>query len=849
MFTKRGPVARRSAVLAGVAFGALSLAVAAAAQAETVDVSADDAGQQVTDVIVTGSRTAGRTVQNSAAPVDVISGTTLTNTGASSTLEALNRLLPSFNVPALVQPDLGSIVRGGQLRGLDPAYTLVLINGKRRHTTSVVNEDGFAGSVAADLALIPAGAIQRVEVLRDGASAVYGSDAIAGVINIILKDGKSPSSFSVQTGQTYEGDGAVSIIRGNHSFALGDRGHLSVAGEFSVQSRAVRNFPLKSTYLIYPALNAAGQPVRLGVNNSLPAGATADPREATRDNQPWKNAGQHRFNTGSASFDFGYDMTPTTELYAFGTYAHRKAWATQNFRPANTIFINNPGLLSVYPDGFTPFEVTEEDDFGLTGGIKGEHAGWNWDLSTTYGQDKIDVYTANTANYSLTYPNAQTGFYIGQRFYSNLTTNLDLNRSVALGGHDFSWSVGLQQQHETAKLKAGEPLSYFGSGSSALTGYQPVDAVDETRDSYAAYTALSTYITPKWFIDGAVRYEHYSDFGDSTTGRLSSRYDFTPNFAVRGTVSNGFHAPSLVTASYSNTSDHAGVPYRLAQPDSAAARALGAQPLKPEESTNYSLGFTANPGWGVRLALDAYQIEVKHQIGASSNIGIDRSSGVAVDGTGRPLTPAQVTYIDSLLQGAGFAAGTDIVVHYFTDVGDTRTRGVDFTAEANSRFNWGNIRWSFAANFNKIDVTRISPVPTALQNLPNIGTLSTASQYNLRHRAPHDKQVLGAVFDRGPWTVDLREVRYGELTRYSSVLGAEYKLDATFVTDLSVAYQVNDHLRLTATANNLFDEKPQRVPQNTRTAASLAQYEYAWDNSGPVGLLGGVYSVRLDYSF
>ncbi len=836
----------RQTVLRGVAFTAFSLSIAGGVQAEEAGEARPD---QVADVIVTGTRSTGRTVQNSAAPVDVISAAALANTGAGTTLEALDRLLPSFNVPALVQPDLGSIVRGGQLRGLDPAYTLVLVNGKRRHTTSVVNEDGFAGSVAADLALIPAGAIQRIEVLRDGASAVYGSDAIAGVINIILKDENSPSTLSVQTGQTYEGDGAVSIVRGNHAFALGDRGHLAVAGEFTAQSRAVRNFPLKSSYLIYPALNAAGQPVRLGVNNSLPAGASPDPREATRDDTPWKNAGQHRFNTGAASFDFGYELTPQTELYAFGSYAQRKAWATQNYRPANTVFINNPGLLSVYPDGFTPFEVLEEQDFSLTGGVHGERAGWNWDLSTTYGQDRIDVYTANTANYSLTYPGAPTGFYIGQRFYSNLTTNLDLSRAVSLGGHDFEWSAGAQHQHERAELKAGEPLSYFGSGSSALTGYNPLDAVNQTRDSHAIYTALSTYVTPQWFVDGAVRYEHYGDFGDSTTGRLSSRYDFSPVFAVRGTVSNGFHAPSLVTASYSNTSDHAGVPYRLAQPDSAAARALGAQPLRPETSVNYSLGFTVTPRPGVRLALDAYQIEVKHQIGASSNIGIDRTSGIAVDGSGRPLTLEQVDHIESLLQGAGFAPGTDLVVHYFTDVGDTRTRGVDFTAEADSRFDWGHVRWSFAANFNSIDVTRISPVPEALRDLPNIGVLSTAAQYNLRHRAPHDKQVLGVVVDRGPWTIDLREVRYGRLTRYSSVLGGEYRLDASFVTDLSVAYQVNDHVRVTAVASNLFDVKPQRVPQNTRTAASLAQYEYAWDNSGPVGLLGGSYALRLDYSF
>ncbi|MFT4090487.1 MAG: TonB-dependent receptor [Asticcacaulis sp.] len=827
---------------------AIGLLVAVPAYADDFAADAADHDADVTQVVVTGTRATGRTVQNSAAPIDVISSRDLANTGQTTVLESLNRLLPSLNVPAQVQPDIGSIVRGAQLRGLDPAYTLVLVNGKRRHTTANVNEDGFAGSVATDLGLIPAGSIARIEVLRDGASAVYGSDAIAGVINIILKDADSPGGISIQTGKTYEGDGASNIVRFNHGFRLGDRASLAIAAEVAHQDRTIRNFPLKDSYLIYPAIDSNGNPVRLGTNNSLPAGTTADPREATRDDRAWINAGQRRFTVGSVSYNFDYDLGGGTEFYSFGTYAQRKAHAGQNFRPANTVFIQNPSLLNTYPDGFTPFEVTDEVDIAATVGLQGQTANWNWDLSTTFGSDKIDASVRNSANYSLPGTNAQTVFHVGQHFYSNQTTNLDLARQLTFAGHEFDFSFGLQHRHERAKLKAGEPLSYFGLGSNAIRGYQPVDAYDNKRDSWGAYTGLATNITPKWFLDGAVRYENFDDFGDSTTGRLSTRYDFTPAFALRATVSNGFHAPNLVTQSYSNTSDQAGLANRLAQPDSAAALALGSTPLKPEESTNYSVGLTWNPFGTVRLAVDAYQVEVRHQIGGSPRVGINRSSGTAVDANGVALTPAQEAYIDGLLQQAGFAAGSSLIVRYFTDIGDTRNTGVDFTAEATTLTDWGRFRWTFAANYNEVDITRISGTPAALQSLPNIGSLSLANQYNLKYRAPNDKQVFGVTFDRGAWTVDFRTTRYGKLTRYAASSG-EYKLDASYIADLNVAYAVSDKLRVTLSANNLFDEYPQKVPVAARTAASLAQYEDAWDNTGPVGLSGGSYNIRLDYNF
>ena len=847
---KPGPAPRLQRLSQAVSLAVLVLAAPGAAHAQAVPGGDGVPGASPLDtVIVTGARGAGRTVANSAAPIDVLSAQQLLATGKLNLLEALDTALPSFNLPARVQPDLGSIVRAGQLRNLDPSHTLVLVNGKRRHTTAIVNEDGFPGSVATDLALIPTGAIARVEILRDGASAIYGSDAIAGVINIILKS-DDKGSFSTQLGSTYDGDGSNGSARIGGT-RLGEHGFAHFGAEVQRQGIAVRNFGLNPAYLSYPAVrNSDGQLVKLGPNNSLPAGASPNPAEATRNSNPWRNTGVPQSTTTSLSANLGYDLSSDVQLYGFGTYAHRDARSAQNFRLPNTIFNNNRGLLAVYPDGFTPYETTSENDFSLTGGVKGEAAGWSWDISSTYGRDDIDVGVENSANYSLTYPGGKTDFDIGNQRYSRSTTNADARRPVPLGlGEPADLSIGLEYSHETQRRSPGEPASWQGSGSSALAGYLPVDASDTARHSYAAYIGLGVKLAPQWLLDTALRAEKYSDFGSKTTGRLSARHDLTSAVAVRGTISNGFHAPSLVTQSYSNTSDHAGVPYTLAQPNSAAARALGAQALKPEKSTNLSAGLTFNPTASLRLAVDAYQIKVSDRLGVSSNIGIDRSSGVALDGSGRPLTAAQATVIENLLRSAGLTVGNGLVAHYFANVGDTRTRGVDFTAEDVLRVAEGKLRWTAAANFNHTSLVGKAALPAVLQGLPNIGTLSKAAEYDLLYRAPGDKEIVTVAYEKGGWTFNLRETRYGKLKRLNAITGGDYQLKAAFVTDLSVGYAISQRINVTVGANNVFDQKPSQVPREARSAANLAQYTGAYDNSGPLGVLGGYYYARATVSF
>lgn len=853
----RGRAVCRSLFAVGTALSVPHLAQASLAQADAdtntpPGAVADEDGSRLDAIIVTGTRATGRTARESAAPIDVISADDLNATGKANVLESIQNLLPSFSLPASIQPDLGSIVRGGQLRNLDPGYTLVLVNGRRRHTTAVTQDDGFSGSVWVDLGLIPASAIERIEVLRDGASALYGSDAIAGVINIILRD-QPGGSVSAEYGQSYDGDGAVQKYRGHYGFRLGEGGHLNLSAEHTRQGLAIRNSPLNDTYLLYPAISTiTGLPVRLGARNSLPANAVPDPREATRPDRPWINSGVPKYSTTALAFNLGFDLSDAVSLYGFGTYSRRNAASPQNLRPANTLFINNPGLLQVYPDGFTPWERTSEDDVEVAVGLKGTLGGWQWDLSNVYGRDNVDVRVTNSANYSLTYPGAQTDFYTGAHIFAQNTTNFDLRRSIDSGlfARPIELAIGAEHVRQRFRLKQGEAASIFGAGSQAITGYSPLDATRTRRHSSAAYVGLSTDLVRGWFVDVAGRYEDHSDFGGVVTGRLSSRFEIAPTLAARLTVSNGFHAPALVTQSFSMTADSVGVVSRLAPAGSAEARAVGGRALKPEKSENLSFGVTWSPAPDFHLAIDAYQIDVRDRIALSPNIGYDRSDPAnPLDPAGRPLSPVQVALIDNLISAAGLTPTAEIFrVRYFTNAGKTRTRGIDVTIEGTTRTeNSGRFRWSLAGNYNHTRLTSVASVAEELRDLPHIDLLNEAARLALTERAPRFKAIGALHWNLDGWNLGVRVKYYGGLNRLAN--GLRYKTSGKWLTDISAGYELDGGLRFDVGIDNLFNSYPDRTSDEHRTANALAQYQYAYDNSGPVGLLGGFWYARISQKF
>lgn len=847
-FTSVAHRARRQGLLAL----AISNALAGTAFAQEVtngpDVSADG---NLDTVVVTGARATGRTVRNSAAPIDVVSNDDLLATGKGNLLEALQSLLPSFSSAAR-QSDLEGNIPGVQLRNLSPGYTLVLVNGKRRNNSAYTSIGTFPGQSYTDLSLIPVSAIDHVEVLRDGASAIYGSDAIAGVFNVILKSGADSGGVSVEYGQSYAGDGERTRAIANQGFALGDKGFGNFSAELTDQDDAIRSLTYKDSYLIYPAVRN-GQLVRLGTNNSLPAGATPNPAEATRNAKSQSNQGTNGYTTRSAAVNASYDLTDDLNLYGFATYATSDKSARQNFRLPVAIWQRNPGLLNIYPDGFTPTIDTEETDFSMAGGLKGLVNGWDWDGSVVYNRDYFDIYTRNTANYSLTYPGSKTSFYDGRLDYSQWVGNLDFHRGFDVAGfaEPVQVSFGTEYQREDYERGAGDPDGYIGSGAEAYPSNRPVDAADASRHRNALYVGASTNITRPWLVDVAGRYEDHSDFGDVSTGRLSTRFDFNDAIAVRATVSNGFHAPGLGTQNLQITKVTPTSEALTAAVNSPAARALGATPLQPEKANNYSVGFTFSPTRAVHAAVDFYQIEITDQLGRSSSIGYDYSDPANIrDPNGTRLTAAQKQTIDNLLAGAGIAIsqGQNYSVNYYTNIGDTRTRGVELTLESSHNVGNGKLRWTYAFSKAKTDVLSLAPIPQVLQSLPNITLLNASAAWDLRYRLPQYNQIVGVFWNSGPWNASVNVVNNGPTKRQGSADITEYEIDPTYITSLSAGYDFSKGGSIEIGATNLFDEYPDNIPEAALTPSSRAIYtsQYA---STSLNRQGGLYFARLNYKF
>ena len=833
---------------------------AALAQDASAQASLAVAAQLISDVdqvVVTGTRTAGRTVQSSAAPIDVLSNREVALSNKPTLLETLNTLLPSFNLPNVNNPNVASMIRAGQLRGLNPDQTLVLVNGKRRHSTAFLGAGGFGASAPVDLSMIPNAGIDRIEVLRDGASAIYGSDAIAGVINIITKTRDTGGEISYRYGQFFEGDGTTNVVQGDIGLKIG-KGYLNLAGEITEQDATVRNFRVPDNFLYYFPLNAAGQeiaPTGLGSTNGLPTGARPNPKEANRDPYTWKNTGSAAFKQQTLDATFGAPITADIDFYGFGTFGHRTSSAVQNFRTPS----RNEVVRAIYPDGFSPIEAIREHDYALTGGFKGTNLfGFSWDLSSSYGRNIVDIDVHNSIN--PTYGTASpTDFYIGRNDYSSITTNFDLRRSFAAGTLPFpvDVSLGAEHRHENFKLEAGDIYSYTDGGvavldgpnrgtrlvglggSQALPGFRPSDAVDASRNAVSAYLGASAQVTKAWLVDVAGRYEHYSDFGDTFTGRVSTRYDFGKLLGVRGTVSNGFHAPALAAQYYKNTANQNTFIVNTLQVSSAQAKLLGAEPLKPEKSVNYSVGLVSQPVSWLRLAVDAYQISIKDRISQSTTFREALYPGAG-----------------ALVQQAGF--GPTDAITFFANAIDTRTRGVDITAET-STFDlgaFGRLRGSAALSWNLTKITDFAPTPAALAAY-KVPLFAAANQTAITYLGPRNKQILSLNWQIGRFSTNVRGTHYGDIKRiqnpqivatsgpWAGQTQIATGIQATWTTDIDVTFQATEHVRITASGNNIFDARPTKTPTPLLAANQSASYQ----NFGPVGAQGGFWSVKLAYSY
>lgn len=776
---------------------ALIQAQAATAQATTPAAPAPaDSAAPAQDIVVTGTRTVGRSRLDSVSPVDVLSATTLQRQGTTELGAALSAVTPSIDFPRSSAVDGTDSIRPATLRGLSPDQTLVLINGVRAHTSALLNINGSVGrgAAAVDLNTIPGVALDRVEVLRDGAAAQYGSDAIAGVVNLRLREARSGGGATVSYGEYITGvdtargsrtehDGETFTASGWQGLALGSEGFLTVSAEYLDRNPTSRG--------------------------------DFDPRKApftvrSRFGDP--DVKQISFY-GNAGLPLGGGWT----LYSFGGYQHRDSTSAATPRIAGGTGSNAnasaDALAAIYPDGFTPLINVKSTDYTATGGLRGDVSGWKLDFNVSYGRNKLTFYTKNSGN--ATYgASSQTSFYDGTLAYDQLVTGLDAAKELSLGSGTINVAAGLEYRREGFQIGAGEHTSYdratgasstLGSGAQGFPGFQPSNVVDVHRSNVSGYLDLEAKPTSQLTIGLAGRAEHYSDFGDTVNGKLSARYDFAPWFALRATASTGFRAPSLQQEYFTSTasvlSNGTIVETGTFPSVSPVGSALGGKPLRPEKATNLSGGVVLRGG-GIDLSVDAYHITIRDELALSENL-----SGAAVVQTLSNNNITSVTAARFFLNGIrSTTKGIDVVAHYRKRTDSAGT--FDFTV---------------AGNFNKIKITDAPAPVTITAVIPNTGgtTVSNTLAIFSRQRiisfeqgTPRTKVVGTLDWSLGSFGATARLSYYGDVTQPSSNGFAEDDIHtgAHTVTDLEGRVEVVHNINFALGVNNVFDVYPNAVP-------------------------------------
>ncbi|MCD9027086.1 TonB-dependent receptor [Luteimonas sp. BDR2-5] len=762
-------------------------------------------------LIVTGTRVSDRTVAESQSPIDIITSEALTATGTTELATALSRALPSLNFPRPALTDGTSAIRPAQLRGLAPDQVLVLVNGKRRHTSSLLNLNGTIGrgSSPVDLNTIPISAIERVEVLRDGASAQYGSDAIAGVVNVVLKGASQGGSLSVNYGQYSAGDGKQSQIAGDTGIALGDdRGFLHLSAQVGQQDSTNRARPFAGTP--GPTQPALGQKAFV--------------------------IGEPEVDFGAVGFNTDFAFTDSISGYAFGTASNRDITSFAFFRaPANP----TQNIPSIHPDGFLPEINNISKDRSIVAGLKGYTASeWTWDLSYNYGYNHLEFYTRNTLNASLG-PTSPTSFYDGALETTQNIVNFDVSKQLDWGlAYPVTLSLGAEARNEKWNQSPGEYGSYAdagngvpnaGAGAQGFGGFAPEVSGAYDRDSYAVYAGLEADFTEQFSAGLAARYEDYDDFGSQVSGKLSARYAFTDAVALRGTVSSGFRAPSLAQQYFQTVStvflpgDPNPYEIRTFPASSAVAQAFGAEPLQPEESLSYSLGVVLQPVDNLYLTIDAYQIDVDDRIALSSNL-----TGDAV----RALLESQGIF--------GVNGG-----RYFTNAIDTRTRGIDVV---------GSYRWDLAAstldltagyNHTKTEVTRIADNPPELDAIGvDLERIDRVEIGRIEQGFPRNKLLLSGTWSTADWAFALATTRYGSVATTPNNAANDQTYGAKWLVDVSASYKPGSNWTLTLGADNVLNEYPD---ENTLANSTNGQFPYS--NLSPFGFGGAFGYAKVTYTW
>lgn len=803
----------------------VSLALTTAVQAQNTPPAttrSSNKAQNLQAVIVTGTRARNRTDSTSLSPIDVVPASALQSTGTTELSTALARLIPSLNFPRPSATDTTDSQRPVQLRGLAPDEVLVLVDGKRWHTSSMVNVDGTIGrgSAPVDLNTIPLSAIDHIEVLRDGASAQYGSDAIAGVINIILKHGAQGGTLELDGGRYQRGGGKQWL--GSASFGIplnGDKGWLRLSVDDGHQDPTNHG----GIDVRYPQL---GEKQVFG-----------DP-----------TVSQHNLFLNAQ-----YDLSDHIQFYAFGSYHGRNAISDELYRnPYGYPSSVKPLLAALYPAGYQPLLQARSIDQALVAGVRGTTSGgWRWDVSANYGGNRVSLDTIDTANYAFLHDfgYTPTHFFDGIVSSAQQIADVDIAKDFNLSWlpNAVTLAFGAEYQRNTYQINAGDPSSYYvgtsgvSGGAQGFGGYSPVNAGSWSRSDVAQYVSLETNLTDKLGASFAVRHEDYNDFGNTVSGALAARYDFTDRFALRGSVSTGFRAPSLAQEDYSQigslylTPSNAGPGVTpgiyqtgLLPVSNPVAQLLGAQSLRPERSHNYTVGAVFNPIDPLTLTLDIYQIQIYNRIVLSSTL-----SGLN--------SPSVVDY----LAAHGITNVSYSSAQYFTNAVDTRTQGGDLVASYRSDFgNEGVLDTTLSYNYNRTQVMGVAPNPAQLEAL---GLHLQRVTYRdikglLANSTPRSKLILNENYALGHWAFNGNLTRYGSFTAYSN---STYLLNQSFspqwVLDLAGSYTL-DNWTFTLGMDNVTNSYPDKVIAANNNNGTIPYSEFS-----PAGFNGRYYYTKVIY--
>lgn len=765
------------------------------------------------EVVLTGNRSKPRTILDSAVPIDNVGVRELQATGQTNIDQMLTYTVPSYNSTNQTISDATAHFDPADLRGLGPSRTLVLINGKRKNQSALVyvNDTPGKGEVGTDMKSIPTAAIERVEILRDGASAQYGSDAVAGVVNIILKKNIDFTQVNLNSGVTSRGDGFNADADVNHTLTFGNGGFL--------------NATLGVGYQDYT--NRAGSPGKddlFGVNNQW-----------TKDNPTLGMiVGQPEMKKGDVYVNGEYPLNGDAKLYAFGGFNLRKGKSFALYRPPYWI-TDDFGLLTpagqTY-NGFQPTFETDIKDFLFTAGGKFKLGEFNADLSGTYGSNAVDYTIGNTINPSLG-ANSPTSFNAGAYAFSNIIGNFDVNRSFG----EVSVGVGVEARQERFEVTAGQEESYVNGGAQSFPGLQPSNALDETRTNVGVYGTIDWDISSKFLIGGAVRYENYSDFGGNTSWKINSRYKIGEAGVLRASYSTGFRAPSLHQVYLSNvqtlisggTISNQGTFNNVSQ----VIKDLGVAPLFAETSKNISAGMTVKASNDFTISLDYYNVRVDDRVLFTGEI-------TGVDDSGAPNAIVQKILNDNSVTS----------IKFFINAVNTITQGFDYTMRyKNIDFAAGKLGLNLALNVNKTVLDGEVKTPTNLAGYKD-KIFNRKEQSRITSARPNMKFLFGADYKIGNFSANINNTYFGEVTWQHA---ADPNKDQTFtgkiVTDLSVGYDFTKSISFRAQVNNLFDVFPDEIDPKGDAVTNLGgRFRYPWEVN-QFGFNGTSFKAGLTFKF